>query len=88
MLEQGIDGDAERAAAGTDALYVALDLDVLDPAEVDVFFPEPGGPTVSELEGVLRGIAALRPLSGAGLTGLRAGARPDPLIRLLAALDL
>jgi arginase len=88
MLEQGIDADAERAAAGTDALYVALDLDVLDPTEVDVFFPEPGGPTVSELEGVLRGIAALRPPSGAGLTGLRAGARPDPLIRLLAALDL
>jgi arginase len=88
MRAHGIDDDIERAAAGTESIYVALDLDVLDPAEVDVFFPEPGGPTVAELEGVLRDIAALRPLSGVGLTGLRAGARPDPLIRLLASLGL
>jgi arginase len=88
MLEQGIDDDVERAAAGTESIYVALDLDVLDPAEMDVFVPEPGGPTVAELEDVLRGIVALRPVSGAGLTGLRAGAEPEQLTRLVSALGL
>ena len=46
----GIDDSLDRALAGVDATYVALDLDVLDPSEVDVLIPEPGGPSAGEIE--------------------------------------
>jgi arginase family enzyme len=88
MLEHGIDDEVQRALAGPDAVFVALDLDVLDPGEIDVFVPEPGGPSVAELEQTLRALAAAHTVAGAGLTGLRAGADPAPLVRLLAALGL
>jgi arginase family enzyme len=84
----GIDDDVERALAGTDALYVALDLDVLAPDELPVFVPEPGGPTVAELEERLRGLAARRRVTGAGLTGLLPAADAAVLARLAAALGL
>ena len=41
--EAGIDDSLDRALEGADAVYVALDLDVLDPGDVEVFVPEPGG---------------------------------------------
>jgi arginase len=88
MLDHGIDDDVARALASTDAAYVALDLDVLEPGETDVFFPEPGGPSLAELEQSLRALAAAQTVAGAGLTGLIAGADPAPLTRLLAALGL
>jgi arginase family enzyme len=40
MERAGIDDSIDRALADTDAVYVALDLDVLDPSEVDVLIPE------------------------------------------------
>jgi arginase len=86
--ETGIDDDVERALAGADALYVALDLDVLDPAELPVFVPEPGGPSVPELERLLAGIAALQRPAGVGLTGLVPQADPARLAPLLRALGL
>ena len=66
MRSAGIDDDAVRAVDGTDAVYVALDLDVLRPGEADVFYPEPGGPTVAEVEDVLRGLPRV---DGLGLSG-------------------
>jgi arginase family enzyme len=69
-----------------DRIYVALDLDVIEPGNLDVFMPEPGGPTLDELEALLQGLPT--PI-GAGFTG---GVRTDRnealLPRLAAALGL
>ncbi|MCW2964767.1 MAG: arg [Actinomycetia bacterium] len=69
-----------------DNVYVALDCDVIDPPEADVWMPEPGGMPLDELEALLAGIP--RPM-GAGFTGLRASARNEQtLARLGHALGL
>jgi arginase len=78
------------AVEGADAVYVALDCDVLDPAEeITPHLPEPGGLTIAETSALLGEIAAAKAVAGAGLTGLAAD--PDnsaPLARLCAALGL
>ena len=85
----GIDDDVERALGGVDAVYVALDVDVLEPSEASVFMPEPGGPSASEVEAILRDVSSRAPLAGIGVTGLRPGARNLPLVeRLLTAAGL
>lgn len=67
-------------------LYVALDGDVADPAELDVFMPEPGGLGLARIEELL---ASLPLPVGAGLTGLRASARNEQALeRLGHALGL
>jgi hypothetical protein len=67
-------------------IYVALDCDVAEPGELDVFMPEPGGPTLAELEALL---ASLPTPAGAGLTGLRPSARNEAALpRLAHALGL
>src|SRR5690242_9547195 len=69
-----------------DRVYVALDLDVIEPGDLDVFMPEPGGPTFDELEALLTGLPA--PI-GAGFTGgLRTERNEALLPRLAAALGL
>jgi arginase len=80
----------ERALAGADAVYVAFDADVLDPDDdVVSFMPEPGGLTVVEAAAMLKGIAAERPLAGAGLSGLApAPGNTESLTRLTTALGL
>ena len=70
-----------------DAVYVALDCDVLDPGELAVFMPEAGGPSLAEVEQLLAAVRESGKLVGAGFTGLA----PDPanvekLERLTAAL--
>jgi len=81
-----IDDDVERALGGVDAVYVALDVDVLEPSEANVFMPEPGGPSANEVEAILRDVASRAPLAGLGVTGLRPDARNLPLVqRLLTA---
>ena len=83
------DGAVERALAGTDAVYVALDADSVEPGELGVFMPEPDGLVLSELEELLRSIAARSRVAGAGLSGLVAEPANEPkLARLCAALDL
>ena len=83
------EGAVERALEGADAVYVALDCDSAEPGELAVFMPEPGGLTLGELEELLRGIAAQRPVAGLGLTGLVADRENEPkLARLCAALGL
>jgi len=69
-----------------DRIYVALDLDVIEPGDLDVFMPEPGGPTFEELEALLTGLQT--PI-GAGFTGgLRTERNEALLPRLAAALGL
>jgi arginase family enzyme len=89
LAETGIDDSLERALAGVDAVYVALDLDVLDPKDAAVFVPEPGGPEVAEIERILAEIASRAPLAGAGVTGHLLDDRNGALAtRLLAAAGL
>ena len=87
-LQAGADA-IDRALDGVDCVYVALDCDVFEPREMGVFMPEPGGPTVGEIERELRALAGRATILGAGFTGLA----PDPanvpkLERLAAALGL
>ena len=89
MTETGIDDSVERALAGVDAVYVAFDVDVLDPSEAAVLFPEPDGPRVEELEAVLRDVVSRVRLAGMGVTGHVLDERNTPVVtRLLAAAGL
>jgi arginase len=87
--EKGIDDSVDRALAGVNAVYIALDLDVLDPRAVDVFVPEPNGPTVDRIAAILQETAARVPLAGMGVTGhLRAEKNVAVATRLLASVGL
>jgi arginase len=87
--ETGIDDSLERALAGVDAVYVALDLDVLDPNAVDVLVPEPDGPTVDRIAAILEETAARVPLAGMGVTGhFRAEKNAEVATRLLVSAGL
>jgi arginase family enzyme len=83
----GIHDAADAVLDRVDCVYVALDCDVFEPSELGVFMPEPGGPTLQQVERQLGSIRASGSVVGAGLTGLA----PDPqnvekLERLAAAL--
>ena len=83
----GIGADPQALLDHTEAVYVALDCDVLDPAQIAVFMPEPDGPLLDELEQLLIRVRESGKLVGVGFTGLA----PDPanaakLERLAAAL--
>jgi arginase len=89
LREAGIDDDVERAVAGAAAVYVAFDVDGLEPGAVSCFMPEPGGPTFADALELLRRIGSLGvPLAGVGFTGLLPDADPEALARLAAALGL
>jgi arginase len=67
-------------------VYVALDCDVIEPGELDVFMPEPDGLTLDRLEALLASIP--RPV-GAGFTGAVPSSRNErALPRLGHALGL
>jgi arginase len=86
MAAHGIDESLDRALVGVEATYVALDFDVLDPEEADVFMPEPDGMSVSALEGLLGEVAGRTTMAGIGVTGFFATERNAALAsRLLAA---
>jgi arginase len=89
VVASGIGDDVEPLLASVDAVYVALDCDVLDPGELGVFMPEPDGPSLADVERLLIRVRESGKLTGAGLTGLA----PDPanvekLERLTTALGL
>jgi arginase len=86
-LRTGEEAVAE-ALEGIEAVYVALDCDVLDPDDdVVSFMPEPGGLTVPETASILKQVAEAKPVAGAGLSGLAPSpANPQPLARLVSAL--
>jgi arginase len=79
----------ERALIDVDCVYVALDADVFDEADVGSFMPEPGGLRLGDVERLFTRLADEATVIGAGFTGLR----PDPdnvpkLERLGRALGL
>jgi arginase len=77
------------ALEGTEGVYVALDCDVLDAAEVASFMPEPGGLGLIEAERLLVDIRDRAKLLGAGFSGLApAPTNVGPVTRLCAALGL
>ncbi len=83
----GNDPDTLLDDARIEAVYVALDCDVFDPDEIAVFMPEPGGPSLAEVEQLLTRVRVSGKLVGVGFTGLA----PDPanvqkVQRLAAAL--
>jgi arginase len=89
IASAGIGEDVEPVLAEADAVYVALDCDVLDPPELAVFMPEPDGPSLADVERLLIRVRESGKLAGAGLTGLA----PDPanvekLERLTTAVGL
>ena len=70
-------------------MYVALDLDVLDPSELAVFMPEPGGRSLADVEQLLSQVRESGKLAGAGFTGLAPDpANVEPLQRLAGALGI
>jgi len=87
IAANGIDDDVDRVLEHASAVYVALDCDVFDPAEMTVFMPEPGGPSLAEIEKLLGRIRDHGAVAGAGFTGLAPDpANVEPLERLCAAL--
>ncbi len=86
--EHGIDDDLARALDGADAVYVALDVDVLEPGAVPVFMPAPGGLELDDVERLLLEVASGARLAGMGFTGLAPGADPAILARFAAAAGL
>jgi arginase len=83
---QGIDDSLDRALAGVDATYVAVDFDVLDPDHADIFMPEPNGIPAEEVEALLRDVAARTTIAGIGVTGFLATERNAAVAaRMLAA---
>src|SRR5919204_3657643 len=74
IAEAGVHREIAPALADVGHVYVALDCDVLDPAELFVFMPEPNGPSAADVEATLRQVAAHAHVVGAGFTGLA----PDP----------
>jgi arginase family enzyme len=70
----GIHDDPQAVLDRVDCVYVAIDCDVFDPAELAVFMPEPDGPRLAEVERQLAAIRESGTVVGVGLTGLA----PDP----------
>jgi arginase family enzyme len=58
-----------KALDGVGCTYVALDVDVLEPSEMSVFMPEPGGPSRQDVERILADVAGRTKVLGAGFTG-------------------
>jgi arginase family enzyme len=82
----GIQDDAEAVVDRVDCVYVALDCDVFDPGELSVYYPEPGGPTLAEVEKLLCRLRDRGAVVGAGLSGLAADpADVEKLERLCTA---
>ena len=83
------DGAIERALAGADAVYVALDADSVEPGELAVFMPEPDGLRLAEIEELLADVAASTRIAGIGFTGLvRDEANEAKLARLARTVGL
>ena len=84
--QQGIDDSLDRALSGVEAVYVALDVDVLDPGEIDVLFPEPDGPSAVEIEQLLRDLTGRGTIAGMGITGSLPTERDAAIaVRMLSA---
>jgi arginase family enzyme len=79
-------GIATKLGILPERIYVAVDADVAEPGELDMWMPEPDGMSLEELESLL---ASLPQPAGAGLAGFLATARNEvALARLGHALGL
>jgi arginase len=84
---------AAITATGATSVYLHVDLDVLDPGEIEsIGFPEPFGPSAAKLIELIRAVKANFPLAGAGLTEF-APASPEQaandmptILRIIGAL--
>jgi arginase len=88
VAEHGIDPGVVRAVDGADAVYVALDADVVAPGAIPCFMPEPGGPSAEEVLSVIGRAAACAHVAGMGITGLSAAAKPVQIAPFVAAAGL
>ena len=78
-----------KALGGVGCAYVALDVDVLEPSEMSVFMPEPGGPARQDVERILADLAGRTKVLGAGFTGATfEPANVEPLTDFASALAL
>ncbi|SNY29401.1 arginase family protein [Paractinoplanes atraurantiacus] len=67
------------AAAGARAVYIHIDLDVLDPSSFSsVGSPAPGGVTPRQLAAAVRALTERFPLAGLGITEYEPTTPPDP----------
>jgi len=79
----------DRALEDCTCVYVALDADSLDPAEMAPFMPEPDGLKLDEVEALFVDLRDRTMILGAGLTGLMPAEENVPrLHRLVGALGL
>ena len=79
-------GELDGVLDGVVGAYIALDCDVLDPSEIACFMPEPDGPSVEDVFGMIERVAGRVPVVGIGLTGLvNDPANPPRLRRFCAA---
>lgn len=89
IAEAGLEtseGNLAEVMAGAAGAYIAFDCDVLDPAEIDCFMPEPDGPSLDDCVAGVAAVARHGPVLGMGLTGLVASdANPSRLRRLIDA---
>ena len=69
LRTSGIRRTAAEALADVDCVYVAFDLDVLDPADAKPFMPEPEGMRLDDAERRLREVATTARVVGAGFSG-------------------
>jgi arginase len=88
LRTSGIRRTADDALADVDCVYVAFDLDVLDPADARPFMPEPDGMRLDDAERELRRIRSAARVVGAGFSGGSADAGLVPVIERLAAAVL
>jgi arginase len=80
-------------ATGAESVYLHVDLDVLDPGEIDgIGYPEPFGIATAKLVELIRALRARFPLAGAGITEFapasaeRAVDDLSTILRIIAAL--
>jgi arginase len=88
LRTSGIRRTADDALADVDCVYVAFDLDVLDPADARSFMPEPDGMRLDDAERELRRIRSAARVVGAGFSGGSSDAGLVPVIERLAAAVL
>ena len=85
LQASGIRDSPAEATRDVDCVYVAFDLDVLDPADARPFMPEPEGVTLEQAEAELREIAATARIVGAGFSGGTGDPQLVPVVERLAA---
>ena len=84
-----IDDQVRRLSRLTDVIYVHVDMDVLDPAEVSGHpLTAPGGPTSVELASAIRRIFANPKAAALGIASIPSGARDKEGLSLRAAYRL